>query len=416
MERLERCRRWIGDSDLWTIVAAMAVALLMILAATEAHAQTLTVLHSFTGGADGGQPYAGLSMDRAANFYGTTTMGGAGYGTVYRLKRSGSGWIFTPLYAFQGGTDGSYPFGGVVSGPDGTLYGTAGGGPLGYGEVYNLRPPATICKAALCPWTKTTIYSFTANEGGPLLVNLTFDQSGNSYGTTSGGGVCPPACGEVFELTRSNGAWSEAVLYSFGGVPDGSWPYSGVTFDSAGNLYGTTSAGGSNYAGAVFKLSPSGTGWTETIIHNIDGTDGDEPYGGVTFDASGNLYGTTFVGGPQGGGTAFELTPSNGGWTFTLLQGFNAYEGSYATPTLDAQGNLYGTLSAYNFVGEVFKLTDSNGSWSYQHFHDFSGNDGYIPLGAVVFDANGNLYGTTYAGGGSGCGGEGCGAVYEITP
>jgi uncharacterized repeat protein (TIGR03803 family) len=172
-----------------------------------AQGQTLTVLHSFTGGGDGEYPEAGLTMDRAGNFYGTTSEGGpADAGVVFRLSRVGSGRVLTPLYSFGGGADGAYPYGGVVIGPDGGLYGTTShGGQHGQGTVYRLRPSPVPCHTVICPWEETVLYSFTGGDDGanPGWGNLVFDRAGNLYGTTVYGGF--GGSGVVFELTPSNG-------------------------------------------------------------------------------------------------------------------------------------------------------------------------------------------------------------------
>ncbi|MGA2906032.1 MAG: choice-of-anchor tandem repeat GloVer-containing protein [Candidatus Korobacteraceae bacterium] len=405
--------------DLWMTLAAVAIATLLIVLATQAQAQTFTVLHNFTG-PDGMQPTAGLTMDRAGNLYGTASLGGYaggdcynGCGIVFKLSHQGSGWTLDPLHTFIG-TDGALPQARVIFGPDGNLYGTTTNGGLpGYGTIFRLQPSANACKTALCPWTETVLYSYQGGNDGesPQYGDLVFDQAGNIYGTTWGGGnhegFCTEyGCGTVFELSPSNGGWRESVLYRFQGTNDGANPYAGVTFDTAGNIYGTTQAGGTSGVGTVYELTPSASGWTETILHNFsDGRDGGEPYGGLIFDQSGNLYGTTSTGGSEGGGTVFELTPSNGGWNFNVLYSFNAYMGSLAKLAMDTSGRLYGTI----LIGspEVFQLTLSNGQWTQT---GFNGSAGVYPFGNVIFDAAGNLYSTASEGGT-----EGKGVVFEIT-
>ena len=399
--------------------ALAMLGMLIMLAPAPGLAQTFTVLYEFNRGAGGGQPYAGLTMNAAGDFYGTTEYGGSGadggYGVVFRLSRAGSGWVETPLYAFQGGSDGEYPLGGVVIGSDGALYGTTSGDNVygEYGTVYRLTPPPSACASFLCPWRETVLYRFSGGLDGanPGYGNLVFDQAGNIYGTTlygGGAGDCGygPGCGVVYKLTPSGSGWTETAIWDFG-VGGGNFPASGVTFDGAGNLYGTTTGG------SVYELSPSGSGWTETTL-----TDAlDYAYGGLVFDPHGNLFGTT--GGFQGAGNVYELSPSNGGWTLSTLYNFSGYEGPLDTPTLDASGNVYGTSYASGAYeeGQVFELTPSNGSWIFTDIHDFNGSQGSEPVGGVVFDARGNMYGTTSAGGtgGSQCNG-GCGTVWEITP
>ena len=403
----------------WAVMIA-ALALLVMSAVSVAQAQTITVMHNFTGGADGAFPYAGLTMDAAGNYYGTASAGG-GYGkqgVVFRLSPAGSGWIFTPLHAFAGEpNDGAVPYGGVTIGPDGSLYGaTFEGGQNDAGTVYRLRPSPSACKSAVCPWEETVLYSFCpqrpncSDGGGPDLGNLIFDQAGNIYGTTGSGGI--DNYGVVFKLTPSGGAWTESVLYSFPSCDNGCYPDAGLIFDSAGNLYGTTGSGGAQNSGVVFELSPSGSGWTEQTLASIYLGPYDITAGGLAMDGQGNLFGTT-GGGEQGG--VFEVSPSNGGWTFSVLQNLPDNVGPYDTPTLDAAGNVYGTACGEGQGdGEVFKLTRSNGGWTYTSVQ-FDYTDGECPVGGVALDTAGNMYGTTDLGGPGDCG-LGCGVVWEITP
>jgi uncharacterized repeat protein (TIGR03803 family) len=407
---------------------------LTIVASPAAQAQAFAVIHTFTGGGDGAYPASGLTIDRAGNLYGTTEGGGANnLGTVFKLKYSGSRWILTPLYSFVGGNDGANPFDGVTLVQDGTLYGTTayGGGSSGCqgypgcGTVFHLKPLPSAPKSALAPWNETVIYRFTGgSDGGIPTGDLIFDQSGNIYGTAAGGGdlSCGPppgGCGVIYELIPSGSAWTETVLYSPQNSSDGYDPFGGVVFDSSGNLYGTFFYGGLYGNGAVYQLSPSGSGWTHQTLHDFTGgSDGALPVGGLIIDQSGNLYGTTELGGSGGGGTVFQLMPGSGGWTFNTLYTFS---GSGPGPQdklfLNAAGNLYGTTAgdgAYR-GGSVFKLTPSNGGWSYTSLHDFCAgypcSDGYYPSSNVVFDANGNLYGTTNYGGT-----YDDGVVFEVTP
>jgi len=419
-----------------TASLALVLAVLVttgILGVPAAPAQTYTILHNFSGG-DGANPYAGLTMDRAGNLYGTTEYGGThicfqtenlGCGTVFKLTHGGSGWVFSELYDFTGGTDEGYPQARVVFGPDGTLYGTTGNGGLGGaggpGTVFNLRPPARPCKSVSCPWTETVLFAFSVDAGWIPLGDLAFDAAGDIYGTTEVGGKYQN--GVVYELTGSGGVWTENVLWNFTGGVDGGQPTSGVIFDRAGNLYGTVPTNNyqGNTLGLVYELVPSGTGWTEKALYYFQGSDdGAYPYAGLLFDAAGNLYGAARNEGANNGGTAFRLTPVEGNWSLATLYGFaegRGYWGPVQALAMDSAGNLYGATStdgAYGH-GAVFKLTPSNGGWVYTSLHDFGG-DGYFPNGNLAVDASGNIYGTTYSGGNYGCGGDGCGVVFEITP
>jgi uncharacterized repeat protein (TIGR03803 family) len=259
------------------------------------------------------------------------------------------------------------------------------------------------------------------------LGSLTFDHAENLYGTTAAGG--PANAGTVFSLSRVNGNWIEKVLYSFTGGNDGAGPYSSVTLDSAGHLYGTTISGGGSGCngygcGTVYKLTPSGSGWTETVIYRFSDAmplNGINPLGGVVVDGSGNLFGTTAADGANQGGTVFELSPSAGGWNFILLAALPEAccgGGGSGNLSIDQNGALYGATAYGNELGQVFKLAPQNGVWTYTVLHQFlGGNDGQWPFGQVVLDGQGNLYGTASEGGVYQCDFEvGCGTVWEITP
>jgi len=400
--------------ELWLIVA-------LTLFATAAHAQSYTILSNFTGQAAGALPYDAVTMDVAGNLYGTASHGGSGIGqsgngTVFRLSRSGSGWVFTLLYTFQGGSDGAVPESGVVFGPDGALYGTttAGGGngcgENGCGTVFKLTPPTGVCKAASCPWSEVLLYRFVGAPDGafPAYGNLVFDQAGAIYGTTAYGGSS--GYGTVYKLTNSGGTWTESVLYAFTGGPQ-AYPFAGLVADELGNFFGTTFGYGYGQ-GSVYELSSSGSGWIYQTLSTFSGQgEGAQPTGGVSIDQYGNLYGTTTGGGPYGGGMVYELMPSQGNWTFVLLQGLQFYAIAWDTPTLDNEGNIYGTAAFTGGPGEVFELRRSGGGWSFRILHTFTGSDGYLPFGSVTVDSNGNLYGTTYSGGSGGGG-----VIWELSP
>lgn len=402
-----------------TAIATFAVVLICIFT-TPVAAQTFSVIHGFTG-SDGSMPTVGLISDAAGNFYGTTQAGGNhGAGTVFKLTHQGSGWILKPLYTFTGGSDGDAPSGRVVFGPDGSLYGTAqNGGLYQFGVVFKLQPPITTCRTVLCPWTETVLYSFTGmTDGGFPAGDLAFDQAGTLYGTADGGGNgmggCYNGCGVVYELTPSHGSWNYNLLYSFNGSSDGGEPASGVVLDASGNLYGTTIIGGGSDLGTVFELTYNGSGWTESVVHSFQGGgDGKYPYAGLVLDPSGNLFGVTEGGGVHGPGIIFELQPGNGGWNYNVLYSIGLYGGQpLATLTRDNAGNLYGTLYSGGTYGRgaVFELQYLAGSWNYITLHDLSDSDGGAPSGSLIFDARGNLYSTS-----SYDGPDGHGSVWEIT-
>ena len=220
----------------------------------------------------------------------------------------------------------------------------------------------------------------------------------------------------MYQLTPSGGAWTETVLYEFTGVDgDGKIPMSGVIFDQAGNLYGTTYEGGSTGNGTVYELSTSANGWTERIIYNFTGNgDGAGPVGTLIMDRSGNLYGSTYFGNAGQGGTVFELSPTQSGWTYELIYAFTGQGGPDAALSMDAGGNLYGTTNrdGANLYGNVFELSPSSGGGTCRSLYDFTAaNDGFYPASNEIFDASGNLYGTTSAGGAFRWG-----VAWEITP
>ena len=272
---------------------------------------TETVLHSFTGGEDGANPLAGLLRDAAGNLYGTTYVGGAfSFGVVFELIRCSSapsGYDFKVLYSFKGGADGANPEAGLIKDAAGNLYGTTFFGGVkstaclegaSCGVVFKVSPSGT----------EKVLYSFTGPDGANPQAGLVRDAAGNLYGTTSGGGADDH--GVVFELVRCSSVASGyefKVLHTFTGYPtDGASPVAGLLRDAAGNLYGTTEAGGASEFGVVFKLSPTGT---EKVLHSFtNGKDGATPRAGLIQDAVGSLYGTA-LGGAHGAGVVFKLTP-----------------------------------------------------------------------------------------------------------
>lgn len=394
-----------------------------------AQAQTLTTIWSFTGTHGDGEypyPYGHLVFDSNGAMYGTTASGGtANWGTVFQLVPptvSGGAWTENVLYSFTGGNDGRQPSSGVVFGTDGALYGTTydGGGTLQYcgggcGVVFKLAPPTSPGGA----WTQSVIYTFQGVYDGQNPGAVIFGSNGALYGFTPAGGPAAFACkrigcGTVFQLTppgKKGGSWNKTILYSFPGTStDGRSPNPDIVFDSQGNLYGTTAAGGtSNYYGIVFQLKPqSGGKWTETVLHNFTGgSDGGYPFGGVTVGSNGAFYGTaSYSGTASDSGTAFQLTPPSGGgnWTYNVIHTFAGGSGG-ATPSstmaFDTSGNLYGTTenggsSACNQgCGIIFKLAppSGGGKWTETVLDDF-GNSGQTN-DAIVTLHNGLLFGTT---------------------
>ena len=263
-----------------------------------------TVLYSFTGGTDGANPVAALVMDAAGRLYGTTSAGGSkGNGTVFRLARGKTGWKEEVLYRFGSGTDGTIPVAGVTLDATGNLYGTASaGGTHGYGTVFQLKPSKS-------GWKENILHDFEGGDDGTVpYAGLIIDQSGNFYGAATGGGT--GGGGTVFKLTPSSGRWKFTVLYSLTGWTI-SGTFRNLLLDTSGALYGTTHCDGANAAGTVYKLTPSRKGsWTYTSLYVFTGgTDGLFSYSNPVLDKQGNLYGTTNLGGANGFGVVFKVKP-----------------------------------------------------------------------------------------------------------
>ena len=430
-DRWDECARRSASSE-GRLGALLSAALLAVAGfSSTVAAQELTTLYPFTGtgSGDGAYPNAGLIADPAGNLYGTTQVGGAdpscnqapGCGTVFQLTASGT---LTVLHSFIG-SDGEQPFAGLIADAEGNLHGTTwGGGANGRGTVFQLDTSGTL----------TVLYSFTGGSDGQRPVTgLLADAAGNLYGTAHSGG--DGRYGTVFQLDPSG---TLTVLYSFTGGSDGQYPDSGLIADAAGNLYGTTREGGdlascngpnTHGCGTVFQLDLSGS---LTVLHRFAGSDGSRPlnWAGLIADEAGNLYGTTSAGGDrtscaaqfiEGCGTVFQLTPSG---VLTVLHSFTGgSDGGDPTAGLiaDAAGNLYGTTLEGGTTGScnrpygcgtVFQLTPSG---TLTVLHSFTGSDGASPEAGLLADAAGNLYGTTHSGGaGTSCV-QGCGTVFELT-
>jgi uncharacterized repeat protein (TIGR03803 family) len=388
-------------------LSVFAVAFVLAAVASGAEAQTLNIVHNFTGGKDGANPDDGFTMSPTGILYGTASGGGAqGAGVVFRITANGKEAV---MHDFGVGTDGATPNGGVILDGSGALYGTtAGGGDSGSGAVFKIDR-----------MHESVLYSFAGGtDGSSPQAALAMDADGNLYGTTSAGGMS--GNGTVFELVapkKKNGKWKEVVLYSFGAGPDGAVPLAGVTFDAAGNLYGTTSVGGTDGFGTIFQLKHDGTKWTEKVLHGFQNADdGAYPYAGFVADSHGVLYGAATQGGVQGGGTIFTLTQTkNGAWKFAVITSVPGWgiSGSFRNLLLDEAGNIYGTThcDGDDSAGTIFKLAPSGKSWTYTLLYTFTGgSDGQFTISNLVLK-NGALYGTTLNGGQ-----DGAGVVYKLTP
>lgn len=338
------------------------------------------------------------------------------YGTASSGGVYGDGVVFKAsrngaemvLHSFGHGTDGSTPESSVILDAAGNLYGTT--------YVGGTFSSGTVFRISP-KGTEAVLYSFGGGaDGANPIAGLAMDKGGNLYGTTSAGGTFN--AGTVFKVSPTG---KHAVLYNFGqGVNDGSTPVAGVTLDPKGNLYGATSVGGAAGYGTLFELTPSGTQWKEVTLHQFEmQSDGGTPYAGLIFDLAGNLYGAATQGGDGsgGGGTVFELTPSAGGWSFHVVYGLAGWNisGTFRDLLYDnSTGTLYATTHCDGTYdsGTVYELTSSNGTWLYTQLYTFTGgSDGLYSFSNVVLDKAGNLYGTTNLGGANGMG-----VIFRVKP
>jgi uncharacterized repeat protein (TIGR03803 family) len=401
------------------VVGILAVALVL---ASVAYAQVSEQeIFSFNG-YSGISPSSGLTADSAGRLYGAAFEGGktnsfcqAGCGVLYVLApKSGGGWEYRRLYAFQIGimSQDLFPGGQLVIDAVGNIYGVTGIRESAPGEIYRMSPNSDGS------WTETILHVFDINDGFPGG-GLAMDAAGNLYGTNIHGGTS--GLGTVYQLTpNSDGSWSYTVIHNFGPSPDGYDSMGEVAFDSAGHLYGTTQGGGRFNQGTVFELSPNASGgWKERILYSFTGgADQGRPNGPVLLDARGNLYGTT-SNGDNGPGTVFELLHnSNGTWTEKTLHTFakDGIDGNFPASglILDRSGNLYGTTQSggANNQGTVYKMTRlGGGAWAESVIYNFVNSFGNSNWPSGLMLRNGAMYGTTQYGGASNSG-----AVFQIKP
>jgi uncharacterized repeat protein (TIGR03803 family) len=380
----------------------------------------MQIIHDFNSQTDGGNPSGGVITDPAGNVYGSMSGGSAGFGFVYKLASKNQSWLFDALYNFTGGSNGSSP-GTPIVGPEGVLYGTAAGGIQncsgGYcGLVYSLRPAPSACVTALCSWTESVVYQPTGNNDAYNPGNLVFDQEGNLYGTSASGGAYGQ--GAVFELTPSSGGWTETILYSFTGGNDGGDPTS-VVAGIDGNVYGTAGGGADGY-GVVFQLvrPPSGGSWTENVIYNLTCyyCSGPDVYSLIQ-DNLGNLYGIFASQGPPNV-EAFELSPSGGSWVFSVLDSIGTFlfmEWTVSDLAADAAGNVYwagGFLTPCRggdcVYGGYADVVVRPPGGGFSDIYDAPGL--FFPIDTLGLDAKRNVYGTTGS-----CGKYGQGTVWKLT-
>jgi uncharacterized repeat protein (TIGR03803 family) len=432
----------------WLFVGALVVVVAAAAATTlygfhEPRPARYAIIHRFTGGSDGSNPLSGLTVNGAGNLYGVTPA------AIFKLsppppssnaaaaEPSGASTEI-PIWNKQilrlnRKTIGNQPAVPMILDQAGALYGiTSFGGALAHDNAHD----GTLFKLdASGPGLSdpVALSAMPVREFNDRYSDLIADASGALYGTTSGRGAS--SMGTVLKLSPTKDGWTMVTLHTFRGGDDGAYPEAGLVFDRAGALFGTTGGGGKDQIGTVFKLTPSDTGWSETIIHTFHQPDPSEggvlPMAGLTIDRDGTLYGTTGGGGRLGQGTIFTLTPSGNEWTYQVLYNFSGQNGDGAAPNsrlvFGSSGELYGTTryggvaASYGGKGTVFRLAPifrlapSWFGWKHATIHAFAGGtdgDGSSLGGALVRSQSGALFGATTQGGSP----RGEGTVYEITP
>jgi uncharacterized repeat protein (TIGR03803 family) len=434
----------VGFSSLTACRGASNDALTPGVSAASVRPLTIDVLHDFNLPPDAEAPYGGLLAGKNGEYYGTSTQGGAAHeGAVYEITTAGKENV---IYSFKGAPDGASPRGPLIMDKEGALYGTTGGGGMGNACAikYGYGGCGTVFKltSGKGGWTESVLYAFQGgdNDGAVPDSGLLMTKSGALLGTTSGGGDASRhrLGGVVFELTPSGSTYSEKVVHTFSGAPDGVFPLDGLVPDSSGNLYGTTVGGGliklgchkvhDDGCGTVFKLTPSGSTYAYSVIYRFKGgaSDGSHPAASLLPRPNGIFYGLTIDGGGlrAGLGTVFSITAGGSEHVVYRFQGGNDGEDPDDTPGLvaDRSGNLYGTTAfgggTNNVVcsggcGTVFKLAPSKSGFTHSVLFEFqNGADGALPFGGVIIDSKGNLLGPTSNGGDlSYCG---CGTIFSI--
>jgi uncharacterized repeat protein (TIGR03803 family) len=424
---------WLSPRRSILAVAVIMCVALLTSAATPAQAQTynFSVVYTFAGNPDGASPSAGVTLDGKGNLYGTTTYGGFGGGTVFKINSAGTETVLHSFCSQPDCPDGTTPYGGLILDAEGNLYGTTGGGganqnkgPYGAGTVFEVSNAGT----------ESVLYSFCSKtnctDGADPESTLVMDAQGDLYGTTYSGGANSQGCertpcGTIFKLAAKKDTLDR--LYSFNPKSGGGQPRSGLVRDSAGNLYGTAPQE-LGALGIIYREALVDGKWTNTTLYSFSEASGSIPYAPLIIDGQGNLYGTTNSGGTYKAGTVFKLDTSG---NLTTLYSFGATSGDARYPMLaglvmDGQGNIYGTTSAGGDTscnapdgcGAVFKLDTNNNETVLYSFT--GGTDGSFPAAGLALDSQGNLYGTTFNGGlntcSNGVSGKGCGVVFKLTP
>ncbi|HEY7099848.1 MAG TPA: choice-of-anchor tandem repeat GloVer-containing protein [Terriglobales bacterium] len=398
-----------------------AVIALLVCAAWAA--PTTQVIYSFAGDEDGEYTDTDLILDSAGNIYGTSVLGGEfGTGSVFQLSPSGNTWVHTVLYSFTGQADGGQPYKGVTMDAAGNLYGSAViGGKFGAcpedgcGVVYKLTNNGGS-------WTQTVIHAFNGNDGYGPGQGLTFDTAGNLYGMTATGGQY--GLGVIYQLRpQQDGTWKLRVIHHFTGGNDGSSGSAGrLLLDASGSLFGVATTGGANGKGTAFRLTPTQNDrWNFTTLYAFQGQpDAGFPYGALVGDPAGNLYGTTYWDGANNLGSVYQLSPGPGGkWRERVLYSFKGGRdgnSSISNLVIDKRGRLYGTTSeggAGCSCGVIFRVAkDANGVWKETIAYRFQGApDAGFAYNGMVADSSGNMFGATVHGGD-----DDEGSIYKFVP
>lgn len=408
-----------------SLSAAILLSSLTLTAHAVSAAPAIKVLYNFTGYADGGFPVNPVLVDSSGNLYGVTPTDGSGDGGVaFELSLGSSGtWTETVIHTFgieQG--DGATPEGQLISDSAGNIYGTTAiGGDVSCpnnqcGTVFELSPNSDGT------WTETILHDFDGFDGQLPIGGVIFDRAGNLWGTTSEGGTTSSGklsdYGTVFELVRVQN-WKLATVYAFPRRADGEVPQASLSVDPEGNIWGTTSTAGAYGYGTVFEVTQSDSGWALNTVYDFTGgSDGGSPiYGQLIFDRSGNVYGTNIKGGDPtcACGVVFSLEQSDGTWQEKTLYSFSGKGDGrypYGGLTFDKSGVLYGTTAGRNVdYGNIFRLVNSDGQWQFDVLYSFDFVHGAYSDAAVTVGRDGTLYGTTNGGGVLGVG-----AVYSLVP
>jgi hypothetical protein len=391
-------------------LGAAALALSPLVTPAPGDAASLSTIATFSG-ANGAFPSGSLIADSAGNLFGTTRNGGAsGVGTVFELVKGSGGYTLSTIASFNS-TNGANPEANLIADSTGNLFGTTRqGGASNNGTVFELVKGSG-------GYTLSTIATFNDTNGKWPVAGLLADSAGNLFGTTRYGGAS--GNGIVFELVKASGGYTLSTLVSFNGT-NGSSPWGGLIADGAGNMFGTTYTGGpfgsgsAAGSGTVFEMVKGSGGYTLSTLATLARPNGADIMAGLVADNAGNLFGTTYFGGTNDLGTVFELVKGSAGYTLSTLVSFNGTNGQNPEASLivDSAGNLFGTTynGGASSNGTVFELVKGSGGYTLSTLVSFNGTNGGGPISSLIADSSGNLFGTTFSGGPTNAG-----TVFQIT-